>query len=228
MRAALHTQEKEYYQAECEMMQESVRQVKAIRHDMKAHIAAMRGFTETYKVAPITEHCDALLGGMEETELYSDTGNIAFDSIINYKLKNARAQNIKAEVRMNVPQALNIELADIAVILGNLLDNALDAVARVEDRQMLLDIEYSREVLYIMAKNTFDGAVEYAESGTESDAPANRLPVSRKAGREHGYGLGNVKRAVDKYHGHMTIAHEGNEFTVTLMLLCGQESPRFP
>ena len=161
-------------------------------------------------------HC-----GMEETELYSDTGNIAFDSIINYKLKNTRARNIKAEVRMNVPKALNVELSDTAVILGNLLDNALDAVAKVEDRQLLLDIDYSREVLYIMAKNTFDGAVEYAASGAESGASANRLPVSRKAVREHGYGLGNVKRAVDKYSGHMTIDHEGNEFTVTLMLLCG-------
>ena len=210
------------------MMQESVRQVKAIRHDMKAHIATMRGYAETYGVAPIIEHCDALLGGMEETELYSDTGNIAFDSIINYKLKNARAHNIKAEVRMNVPQALNVELSDTAVILGNLLDNALDAVAKVEDRQMLLDIEYSREVLYVKAKNTFDGAVEYApaesagkRAAAGSGAPANRLPVSRKAGREHGYGLGNVKRAVDKYRGHMTVVHEGNEFTVTLMLLCG-------
>jgi len=144
---------------------------------------------------------------------------------------------------MSVPQCLNVELSDIAVILGNLLDNALDAVARVEDRRILLDVEYSRSVLYVKAKNTFDGAVEYApaepaekraascaaagsaDAGSAADAESAALPgrllASRKAGREHGFGLGNVRRAVGKYRGRMEIACEGNEFTVALMLLLG-------
>lgn len=209
----LREQEREHYQIQHEMMQESLRQIKSIRHDMKAHVATIHGYAATFNAAPITEYCNILLGGMDEAVLYADTGNIAIDSIVNYKLKNVRVQNINANVCIDFPQTLDIELSDIAVILGNLLDNALDAVARIEDRRIVLDIEYSRKVLYVMAKNTFDGVVEYA--------PANRLPVSRKAGREHGYGFGNVMRTVDKYRGHLTIEHEGGEFTVTLMLLCG-------
>ena len=85
---------------------------------------------------------------------------------------------------------LDIDLSDIAVILGTLLDNALDAVAMVGDRRILLDIEYDREVLYVKAKNIFDDAVEYAPTEpVVSGAPSNRLPASRKAGREHGFGL---------------------------------------
>jgi len=73
-----------------------------------------------------------------------------------------------------------------------------------------------------MVKNTFDGAVECAApESARSGAPANRLPVSRKASWKHGYGLGNVKRAADKHRGRMEIAHKRNEFTVTLMLPCG-------
>jgi len=120
------------------MMQESVRQVKAIRHDMKSHLAAIQGLSATCRAQPVTEYLGTLLGSMEETELYSDTGNIAFDSIINYKLKNAHAHNIKAQVCIKIPQALNVEFSDIAVILGNLLDNALDAATLAEEKKITL------------------------------------------------------------------------------------------
>jgi len=220
LNAALHAQEKDYYLAQCQMMQESVKQVRSIRHDMKSHLAAIQGLSAACKAQPVTEYLGSLLGSMEETELYSSTGNTAFDSIINYKLKNARLDSIKTDVRLSIPPALNVELSDIAAILGNLLDNALDAVARVEDKQIVLDIAYSQETLYIMVKNTFDGVVVYARDKGEKGIAAGII-ATRKDGREHGYGLGNIRRCIGKYGGHMDISHDDRWFTVTLMLLCG-------
>ncbi|MCL2233432.1 MAG: GHKL domain-containing protein [Treponema sp.] len=217
---AMHKQEKEYYLTQCLMMQESVKQVRSIRHDMKSHLAAIQGLSAACKAQPVTEYLGSLLGSMEETELYSSTGNTAFDSIINYKLKNARLDSIKTEVRLSIPPKMNVELSDITVILGNLLDNALDAVAKVEDRQIVLDIAYSQETLYIMVKNTFDGVVVHARDKSEKGFAAGII-ATRKDGREHGYGLGNIRRCIDKYGGHMDISHDDRWFSVTLMLLCG-------
>jgi len=208
----LHDQEKKYYFTQCRLMQESVEQVKSIRHDIKMHLATIKGYAVTYKADKITEYLDALLGGIGEARLYSETGNIAFDSIINYKLGNTRQQNIKLDINLEVPPALNVELSDISVILGNLLDNALDAVAKVQEKQIKLNIQYNRETLFIMVENTFDGVVNYAQ-----DKGEKRI-VTRKDGSEHGHGLRNIRGSIDKYNGCMDITHEGALFSVALML----------
>jgi len=212
MEAALAAQEKDYYLAQCRMMQESSEQTKAARHDMISHLAAIKGFVSQNKTAALGDYLDTLLGGISAAKPYSDTGNIAFDSIINYKLKNAREENIKTDIRLTIPPAINIDLADTSIILGNLLDNALDAAAKVPEKEISLDIEYSRQTLFIHVKNTFDGTVAYS---SESGAAEKRI-ASRKSGG--GLGLKNIRSAIAKYNGHMETTHDGGVFSVTVML----------
>ncbi|MCL2232827.1 MAG: GHKL domain-containing protein, partial [Treponema sp.] len=100
---------------------------------------------------------------------------------------------------------------------GNLLDNALDAVAKVEEKQIKLNIRYDREVLFITVENTFDGVVNYAQ-----DKGEQRI-VTRKDGSEHGHGLRNIRRSIDKYNGGMDITHEDGVFSVALMLYVDAE-----
>ncbi|MDR2591168.1 MAG: GHKL domain-containing protein, partial [Oscillospiraceae bacterium] len=97
---------------------------------------------------------------------------------------------------------------------GNLLDNTLDAVSKVEEKFIKLDIEYSRESLFILVENTFDGAVKYAE---EADDKGKQI-ITQKIGGEHGHGLKNIRKSVEKYNGHFEIRHEGNIFSVTILL----------
>jgi sensor histidine kinase regulating citrate/malate metabolism len=89
-----------------------------------------------------------------------------------------------------------------------LLDNALDAVSKVEDKRIKLDIEYSRESLFIQVENTFDGVVKYDDKHIST----------RKIGGEHGPGLKNIRKSVEKYNGHIDITHDENIFTATVLL----------
>ena len=82
MEAALHEREKDYYLAQIRTMQESADQVKGIRHDMKNHLAAINAYAMENKGAQIAAYINALHSDIEETALHSNTGNIAFDSII--------------------------------------------------------------------------------------------------------------------------------------------------
>ena len=217
LKSALDAQEKEHYYTQCRLMQESVGQMKSIRHDIKLHLAAINGYAVEYKADKITDYITALLHDIGGAETSSDTGNTAVDSIINYKLKNAKQENIQLDIRLLVPPDFSIETTDIAIILGNLLDNALDAVAAVEEKAIKLDIEYSRQTLFIKIENTFDGAVSYAgESGT-----GEKLIATRKTGGEHGHGLKNIKRSVEKYNGHLRIAHDSKTFSVAILLYAG-------
>ena len=215
--SALHAREKEYYFTQCKLMQESVDNVKSMRHDMKLHLSTARDFIAADKAGEATAYLSGLLGDIDKSGVYSNTNNTAFDSIINFKLSNAGHENIKTDIRLQIPPALNIETADIVTIIGNLLDNALDAVSKVEDKRIKLDIEYSRESLFIQVENTFDGMVNYAK-GADGDASCI---LTRKSGDEHGHGLANIRKSVEKYSGQFNISHDGNIFSVTLLLYVG-------
>ncbi|MCL1916815.1 MAG: GHKL domain-containing protein [Peptococcaceae bacterium] len=213
LKSALHSQENEYYLSQCRLMQESLEKMKSYKHDMKMHLAAIKDYTGDNKKA--VEYLNSLLGSIEESEVYSDTGNIAFDSIINFKLKNAKEDNIKPEIEILVPSALNIEVADIVTILGNLLDNALDAVAKVEEKLLKLTIKFSKGNLFIKMDNTFDGEVNY--TGNNKAGEEKRI-ATRKEGEQHGYGLKNIRKSVEKYNGCVDIAHTDTIFSVGLLL----------
>jgi len=217
LKSALHTQEKEYYFAQCQLMQESLEHMKSIRHDMKTHLSTIRGYSIKIGADEITNYVNGLLDDADKNEVYSDTGNIAFDSIINFKLKNAKEAGIQLDLRLSVPPALGIEDSDIVAILGNLLDNALDAVEKVENKRIELDVEYSRESLFIKIDNTFDGEVKYE---TKKDI-CEKYIITRKKSSEHGHGLKNIRKSVDKYNGQVDIAHNGDVFSVTILIYVG-------
>ena len=214
LKSALHTQEKEYYFTQCQLMQESVERVKTIRHDMKLHLSTAADYNSNGKVQELANYIHGLLGDISTSEVYSDTGNIAFDSIINFKLRTAAENNINVDTDVLVPPNLNIEVADIVTILGNLLDNALDAVATVEDKIIKLNIEASKGNLFIEVGNTFDGEVKYAKG---KDGTAEAI-TTRKSGDNHGYGLKNIRKAAEKYNGRVDISHEDNIFSVAVLL----------
>ena len=198
-------------------MQETAEQTRAARHDMVSHLAAIKGYAEEHKSEAIRDYTASLLGSIGELKSLSNTGNIAFDSIINYKLRNAKADNIRLIIRLDLPPVLNVHLPDTATILGNLLDNALDAVALAAEKRITVDIEYSRQTLFIMVKNTFDGKVACAEDTGKGGC---RI-TSRKAGG--GHGLKNINRAIAKYNGNLNITHEGEEFSAAVLLCIKEE-----
>ena len=199
---------------------------KSTRHDMKTHLAAINAHAAEGKVDKIADYIGGLLGGLDTARIYSDTGNAVFDSIINFKLRNAERENIKPTIRLNVPPSLNAETSDIAVMLGNLLDNAIEALARVEDKWIRISADCSRGVLIICVKNPFDGVLDYAgkAGSARTKAGIDPLPVTRKTGGDHGRGLRNIQRALEKYDGALFIkVKEGNVFSAAV-LLYGEEA----
>ena len=212
LKSALHSQEKEYYFTQCQLMQESMEKVKSIRHDMKIHLATLKDYTIHNKAA--TDYLNSLLGDIGESEVYSDTGNIAFDSIINFKLKNAKEDNIKLDLRIAVPPVINIEVSDIVTVIGNLLDNALEAVSKVNDKIIKLDIEFGKGSLFAKVDNSFNGDIKYLEDKTGTE----KRIITLKDGAGHGYGLKNIKQSVEKYNGHMKISHTDNIFSAGILL----------
>jgi len=159
-------------------------------------------------------------GYQDSIKPYSFTGNVVFDSIINYKFRNAERENIKLDIRQNILKSLNVETADLALILCNVLDNALDGVARVQEKRIKFRAEFDRGVLLIVVENPFDGVVKFAKDANLRETKSWRkpLPATRKEGCGHGRGLQNVRRSLDKYDGMLYTEIKGDVFSLTLML----------
>jgi len=214
LKSERQAQEKEYYFAQCQLMQESAKQVRAVQHDMKNHLATIKTYTAGGSYGDVESYLDSLMDSIEKSETYSDTGNIAFDSIINYKLRNAKSDNIQLDLSVAVPPEINVEVVDIVTILGNLLDNALEAVAKASEKFIKLDIEFGKGGLFTKVENSFNGEINYATGDDENE----KRIASLKSGEAHGYGLKNIQQSVEKYDGYMKISHTKDIFSSTVFL----------
>ena len=206
--------EKKYYLSQLQLMQQSAEQIKTIRHDMKMHLSAIQGYSAESKTNEISDYVANLLGDITASEVFSSSGNLAFDSIINFKLNKARSENIKLDTTLLIPPTPNIEVPDIVTILGNLLDNAMEAVANAENKLIRLTVKYSKGNLVIKVDNTFDGVVKYKNRRDE----AEKIIATRKNAGDHGHGLKNICRSVEKYNGTVDISYDSSIFSVTVML----------
>jgi len=224
MNSVLISQEKEYYFNQYQLMQESVEKVKSIRHDTKMHLAVLRDFIIKGNMGEAIGYINSLLEDIGENEIYSETGNLAFDSIINYKLKDIIKSDIELDMRLQIPPNINMDNADIVTIMGNLLDNSLEAMAKANEKKIDLTVVLNNGMLLIKVENSFNGVVKYLDKWDKKDKIHKRgkkAEIVSLKNCEHGYGLKNIKRSVDKYDGYVKFAHKGNVFSAKILIALG-------
>ena len=136
--------EKNYYLKQVELLEQNNTSIRNFRHDMKNHLYAIASM-----ISDDNEEAKKYLTNMtekfEKNEIYSSTGNIALDSVINYKLGKASNQSIQINSNITIPSHIQEGVEDLVTIIGNLLDNAIEASENVvEDRYIGMKIKYKR------------------------------------------------------------------------------------
>ena len=207
---AILQRENELYSRQCEIMRESTEELQAFRHDLNNQFIAMNELLSTNQIEAAKKQLHSLSAQTEPRIIYSYTGNTPIDSIINYKFQNAEKEHIKINTQIAVPSDIKIEIVDIITILGNLLDNAIEAVLLLKDNRFItLKLVYSQERLIIRVSNSFDGIVK----------SMNGSIITTKADTaNHGFGLGNVQKIAERYNGILKTDSSGNVFTVDVLL----------
>ena len=141
----------------------------------------------------------------------SKSGNLAVDALINYKNIIAREKKIAIHLESQIPAELPYESTDLSVILGNLLDNAIEATEKLEvEKDIFVSLMYRKERLLIKVRNPYTG-------GLKKDRAGNY--ISEKKDREnHGIGLKSVRKVVEKYEGVMEIHTENQIFEICVII----------
>lgn len=199
----------EMYENQLEWMEQSQKNLKILRHDMKKHLILIQSYIDNNEYDKATQYIADINNYMGVSGQHISTGNQEVDAIMNYTIERAKGKGCEVETEIQVPNVTFMEKMDLNVLLGNLLDNALEALERVEERYLYINLKYRKGVFLIKIYNSYDGTL--IKTGAQY--------VTRKKDIEnHGLGLQNVYEIIEKYNGEKTIETTDKLFQITIML----------
>lgn len=193
-------------------IQNMYRQVRGWRHDYRNHINNMKIQLSEGNYDKLSDYLNELADDLDTVDTVIKTGNVMADAILNSKLNVAEKMNIKLNVKANVPDKLPMSDVELCSMLGNILDNAVEACGTLpeEERFMRVYIGKLKGQLYLSVQNSA-GKVRKSKN----------TYLSTKDG-EHGYGLFRIDRVAKKYGGYVNRQNEEGVFATEIMVpLCG-------
>ncbi|HBZ65048.1 MAG TPA: hypothetical protein DEO89_10895 [Lachnospiraceae bacterium] len=195
-------------QKQAESMHNVMEQIRGERHDFYKHLSSLRQMLAQGQYPTAQKYVDELCEERNaiSAKIIADTGNYILDSILNYEYERAKAYDIEICYDCEIPKELELSPKDMSIILMNLLDNAIEAVRKEEEKKITCKIVYRKPQLLIRVTNPCTG-----ETGTVGK-------TTKKNAVEHGYGLKNVQKAVDQYLGTMKVKKKNSEFDVKIGL----------
>ena len=193
-------------------IQNMYRQVRGWRHDYRNHISNMKIWLSQGNYQKLSDYLDELADDLDTVDTVIKTGNIMADAILNSKLGTAEKLGIKLNVKASVPDGLAMSDVELCSVLGNMLDNAVEACASLpeEERFMRVYIGRLKGNLYLSVQNSA-GKVR-KENGaylTTKDNPSENM---------HGYGLFRIDRVAKKYGGYVNRQNEEGIFATEFMV----------
>lgn len=198
--AQLH-QQFVYYQ---EKMKDEER-VRSIYHDLKNHLLVMESRQNTEETRQMAETLRSQIADYED---YVHTGNEFLDIILKDKAAKAREKQIDFSALVDFKGMDFIEPLDISTIFGNAIDNAMEASERLPEDQRLVTVkaERVRDMLIITVENNTLPGTQPAEGTTKKDRFV------------HGFGIPNIKKAVEKYDGQCSFRQEDGTYLLKILI----------
>ena len=171
-------------------------EIRVLRHDIANHLMAARGLARSDGAL-----ADDYLNGLDETfrrlSAADPCENRVAAAVLWGKASEAEAKGVNLHTEAVLPENIGIEAHDLMSVLSNLLDNALDAAARSEEKHVSVHLRREKGAVLIQVENTI--------SRTE---PLNLRSTSKADRSSHGLGLSIVRELCRKYHGSLSFTAE--------------------
>ncbi len=177
--------EKSYYQ----ILEHQNKNLMMYAHDTKNHLIAIRSLTDDEK---IISYIEKLTDGINKYSKLASSGNHSLDVIINKYITECEIKSVKFTYDIKKSNLLNVEINDMVSILGNLLDNALEAAETSKEKFIHLQTERKNGYDIVTIKNSYDNKPQ-----TDGD----KLKTTKTNKRFHGLGIKSIKTALKKYNG---------------------------
>ncbi len=197
------TLQKNYYLDILERQEET----RSLWHDIKKYMASMEALVDSKNKEEAQQCLDSIQSAFSEIANTVDTGNKLIDSILTYGVKKAEEVGVTIRPEIWVDSKIDFPATDLFVIIGNTLDNAIEACCQIEDeakRIISVGLHQKNHLLLYEISNPYNGK------------------KTQKPGKIHGYGLKNVEACVERNDGLMSISKENGIFAVSIQLNLGE------
>lgn len=197
------------YKNQLDIISDTQKEIKIMKHDMKNHMLSFVSMLKKEQTFKALDYVYNILDSINASGNFVDTGNTEIDSLLNYKILEAKKNQISVNTSIIIPDKLNIKSLDISAIIGNLIDNSIEAVKKCDDKKIDISIELERGILYITIKNPYKGKIKKKN---------DRYLTDKASQKNHGLGLLSIEKSILKYDGSMEISSDNGLFIVDIML----------
>lgn len=179
------------------------KEMRGYKHDFHHHLQTLKGQLEAGEVDRALAYIEQLDNQLMNVDPLLKTGNVSLDAILSAKIAQAKAENIAVTVKANVPDALTISDLELSIIIGNLLDNAIEACRTVTgERFIRIFISMKGSMLYFSMLNA--AGAKRKKTGS--------LFATHKDG-VHGFGLRRAEAILEEHGGWVKYNSEDGAFT---------------
>lgn len=196
----------EQHYAEVENM---YRKMREWRHDYHNHIQALATMLEQRETEKALEYLSEIHDTITQVDTVLKTGNTMVDAILNSKISLMHTKSIRVDATAKVPPSLTVGNVDLCVIMGNLLDNAMEACEKLPEGSRFIRI-----YIAVKSKHLY---MSFTNSAGKKQEKVGGLFRSSK-GTHGGIGLSRVDSLVSQYGGYVTRASEDGGYTTEVIL----------
>lgn len=185
------------------------------KHNLINSLIVLKDGIENDDKETVIKNLDRIINRCHNEETISNSGNSIIDAVINFKYAVAGEYGIAFRLKIFIPDELPIEPCDIGVLLGNALDNAIEAVRVCKSKEKIIEISMGvrKEAWIMVIKNPYEHEIRQDRSG--------EIMSTKKENCRHGYGLKSIKKIAEAYYGEVITNTDGGVFTLTVVLNLG-------
>jgi hypothetical protein len=182
------------------------------KHNLINELIVLKSEIENSDREKVIKNLNKIIKNFNQVETISNSGNSTVDSIINFKYAIAREYGIEFCLKIFIPDELPIEQSDIGVVLGNAIDNAIEAVKKCKNKEKVIEIimGVKKEAWVLVIKNPYEHEIKKDRMG--------RFQTTKEEKHGHGYGLKSIMRIAEEYQGEAIVDVDNSIFTLTLVL----------
>ena len=191
-----------YYQG----LRREEKQLRTLRHDLRNHLTALRGLVELGEDGKALQYIDqladspALRGGKRLCE------NDAANAVLSAKAEAMGRAGLTADFSVSLPRELSLADADLCALLGNALDNAMEAAEGAEDKTVTLRCRKEKGLFMLRVENAYAGELSPDLATTKADKAA------------HGFGLAGMREIAERLGGSLETRANGGRFQLVVCL----------
>ncbi len=179
------------------------KEMRGYKHDFHHHLQTLKGQLEAGEPERALAYIERLDDQLMNVDTLLKTGNVSLDAILSAKIAQAKAENIAVTVKANVPDSLTISDLELSIIIGNLLDNAIEACCTVPNQRFIrIFMTMKGNMLYFSMLNA---------AGPKKKKTGS-LFTTHKDG-VHGFGLRRAEAILDEHGGWVKYNSEDGAFS---------------